>query len=68
MTLREAASQIFNYRIKEGDLGWDEMVQELSKMGTFSLSASPKKFEKLILELCKRVEKLEDHAERGTSQ
>lgn len=59
MTLKQFVSETLGYRIKEGDAGWDEMAQQLSNMGQWSLTASPKKFEKIFLELCKRVEKLE---------
>lgn len=64
MTLKEAISNIFDFRIKDGDAGWDEAAQLLSKTGQWSLSGSPRKFEKIILELCKRVERLEH--DRGT--
>jgi hypothetical protein len=64
MTLKEYISSIFDYRIKDGDGGWDEAVQMLAKTGLWSISGSPRKFEKIILELCKRIERLEH--ERGT--
>lgn len=60
MTLKQFASDIFGYRIKEGETGWDEAAQMLSKTGTWSITASPRKFEKLVLEMCKRIEALEE--------
>lgn len=60
MTLKDKVSEIFSYRIKNGESGWDEMAESLSKNGTFSITGSPKKFEKILIELLKRVEKLEN--------
>jgi hypothetical protein len=64
MTLKQFMSEVFDYRIKDGDSGYDEMAQQLSNMGQWSITASPKKFEKVLLELCKRVSRLEEDAER----
>ena len=64
MTLKEVISQLFDYRIKEGDGGWDEAERILGKSGLWSISASPRKFEKIVMELIKRVEKLEEHDTR----
>lgn len=63
MTLKQAISQLFDYRIKESDAGWDEAARVLGNQGQWSLSASPKKFENIIMELIKRVEKLEEHGD-----
>lgn len=60
MKLKDRISDIFGYRIKNGESGWDEMAEALSKNGTFSITGSPKKFEKILIELLKRVEKLEN--------
>lgn len=59
MTLKDFVSNLFEYRVKNGEEGWDEFSENLSKNGTWSISGSPKKFQTLILELIKRVEKLE---------
>jgi len=61
MTIRQFVSQLYGYRIKDGEQGWDEMTQQLSTNGTFSITGSPKKFQDIIIELCKRVEALEEN-------
>ena len=69
MTLRDFVSTLFDYRIKHTETAWEEASQALARSGLWSLSGSPSKFEKIIVELCKRVEKLEDiYAERSTSK
>lgn len=67
MTLKQHVSQLFGYRIKEGVTGWDEFVQMLAKNGIWSITASPKKFEQLILEMCKRIESLEANDRSGNA-
>mgnify|MGYP007070561488 CR=1 FL=1 len=64
MTIRQFCSQLFDYRIKDGESGWDEAAQQLSRNGTWSITGSPKKFQEIIIELCKRIEKLEEHDDR----
>ena len=59
MTLKEFVSLLIGFRIKESDTGWDEAYQQFSNTGQFTLTSSPKKYEKIILELCKRVDNLE---------
>ena len=59
MTIKEYISNLFNYRIKDSDSGWDEAANILEKNGTWSITGSPRKFQSIIIELCKRIEKLE---------
>lgn len=59
MTLREFVSNLFHFRMKNGESGWDDMARELGKNGTFSITGSPHKFQQIFIELCKRVDKLE---------
>lgn len=58
MKLREFVSQLFGYRIHNSPTAWDDAYRILSKNGTW---ASAKKQEELILELIKRIEKLEEN-------
>ena len=60
MNLRDYFSTLFGYRMKNGEDGWEEAIQSLARSGKFSITSSPTKFEKLIIDLCKRVEKLEN--------
>lgn len=62
MSIKEWVSQLFNYRIPHGDKGWDEAAFTLGKTGQWSITGSPTKFQDMILELLKRVEKLEERA------
>ena len=45
--------------VKNSDQGWDEAIMTLARTGKFSITSSPTKFEKLIIELCKRMDSLE---------
>jgi hypothetical protein len=60
MTLRDFVSNLFHYRMKTVDTKWEDFAHDLEKSGLWSLSGSPHKFEAIIIELCKRVEKLEE--------
>jgi len=62
MTLRDYFSDLFGYRMKNGEGGWEEATQALSRSGKYSITSSPTKFEKLIIDLCKRVEKIENES------
>jgi hypothetical protein len=65
VTIRQFVSNLFQFRIKEGEQGWEEASQLLGKTGQWSLTGSPKKFEEIIIELCKRIERLEAHGDSG---
>ena len=62
MTIKEFVSRLFDYRIPNGDAGWDDMASALGRNGQWSITGSPNKFQTIILELVKRVEKLEADA------
>lgn len=64
MTLKEWVSQLFNIRIND----WDNGVKILRQYGQWSMSGAPRKFEDMFLELMKRVEVLEEHAERSSAR
>lgn len=57
--MKDFFSTLFNYRVKNSDQGWDEAIMTLARTGKFSITSSPTKFEKLIIELCKRIDELE---------
>lgn len=59
MTIRQYVSQLFGYRIKDGIGGWDDFTTNLEKTGTWSLTGSPRKFQSMIIEIMKRIERLE---------
>jgi hypothetical protein len=60
-TLRDFVSNLFHYRMTTGETKWDMFSHDLEKSGLWSITASPRKFQDIILELCKRIEKLEEH-------
>ena len=60
-TLRDFVSGLFHYRMTTSESKWDMFAHDLEKSGLWSITASPRKFQDIILELCKRVEKLEEH-------
>ena len=61
MSIRDFVSDLFHYRTPHGDTGWDEMASVLGRTGQWSITGSPKKFQDMILDLMKRVERLEEH-------
>ncbi|MEK7106548.1 MAG: hypothetical protein AAB895_04320 [Patescibacteria group bacterium] len=67
MKLRDVVSNLFQYKIKHGYQGWDEMANSLSKSGVWSITGSPRKFQDIIVELLKRVERLEHDAGYDTT-
>jgi len=58
-TLRDYISELFHYRMTTGENRWEMFANDLRKSGQWSITASPSKFESIIVDLCKRVEKLE---------
>jgi hypothetical protein len=69
MRIKEFVSQLFDYRIKNGQEGWDEFTKALSRNGTWSIAGSPAKFQAMILEMLKRIEILEEeHAKRSETK
>lgn len=65
MTIKEFVSQLFGYRIKNDDAGWDDFAKNLEKNGTWSITGSPRKFQDIIIELMKRIERLEYERDHG---
>lgn len=63
MTIREYVSHLFSYRIKDGPHGWEEFTRNLERNGTWSITGSGRKFQDMIIEIMKRIEKLEYEAE-----
>lgn len=61
MTLREAISVIYNYRIGPGDMGWEDAYRTLERTGTWS---SPRKLQLVLLEVIKRLSAQEEHDKR----
>ena len=68
MTLRDYVSNLFHYRMTTSESKWDMFAHDLEKSGLWSITASPRKFQEIVLELCKRVEKLEEHGTDTTIQ
>ena len=68
MTLRDYVSNLFHYRMTTSESKWDMFAHDLEKSGLWSITASPRKFQDIILELCKRVEKLEEKEEHEAVQ
>ena len=66
MKLKDYISNLFNFRVKNGPEGWDDLANQLGPSGVWSISGSPRKFQDIILEILKRVEALENERDNKT--